>query len=344
MKRILLTGATGVLGAVLAEEVAQGAHLTCLTRRRQLDLPGVQRITGDLAAPRLGIDSRRFADLVAQTDVVVHCGALTSFGANLATVRAINVAGTNRVLDFTAQADARLVHVSTAFVARIGEFDGPGVENLRSPVSYLRSKVEAESLVLASGLEPVVVRPSVLMGHSRTGRITQFQGWHAMCEAIICERMPFLPASGDALVDSVPVDYVAHAIARLALSSTDPGEWWLTAGQDAFTLDSSIDLCLAVANEYGREPFRPRTLPREMVERLVVPAFGDGAPPALRRQMLEGLELMRLFGSDHRFPSRWPSEHSGRAATHDELVRCFEASLRYLCDRQGLELPAEVAS
>lgn len=345
---VLLTGASGVLGSVIAAGLAKTSHLTCVTRRRPVRTTGVRQLAGDLTAPALGLTDHDFADLVARTDVVVHCGALTSFANNPRAAMAVNRAGTERILDFTQRAGARLVHVSTAFVARADEFcasaESAPRERIRSPRSYLQSKVAAEEAVMASGVRTALVRPSVLMGDSATGYIQQFQGWHQMCQGIITGGLPFLPAGGASLVDCVPVDFVARAVVELALNEA-VGEWWLTGGPHAFSLDACIDLCLEVAAERGLAPHRPRTLPRDMVERLVLPAFGQTAPPALRRQMAEGLELMRLFGSGHRFPSHWPTGagFSTSPATQRELIGCFKASLHHLCDVLGLRGEIEVA-
>ena len=341
--RILLTGATGALGAVVATELAAAAELTCLTRRRRPSLAGVQEVRGDLAAPHLGLDARAYAHLTDQTDVVVHCGAMTSFTDDGHRAQSVNVDGTQRVLDLVVAAGARLVHVSTAFVARTEEFVGPQRGGLRSPVSYLRSKVQAESMVLGSGLDPVVVRPSIVIGDSLTGRIDQFQGWHTMCEAIMTGRTPFLPADGSALVDCVPVDFVARAIARLALDPAAGGTWWLTAGNDALTLAESIELCLDEATDRGLDTPRPRTLRREMVERLVLPAFCEDVPAPLRRQLVAGIELIRLFGSEHRFPSHWPTGQLAPPPSRAELVRCFRQSLRHLCEQRDIGAQARVA-
>src|SRR3954454_15872226 len=111
---ILLTGGTGVLGAVIAEELAPVADLTCLTRRRSLDRAGVRQLPGDLVAADMGLDARSWRELRAATDVVVHCGAFTNFSSRPEAARKVNVEGTNRVLDLVAGAGARLVHVSTA--------------------------------------------------------------------------------------------------------------------------------------------------------------------------------------------------------------------------------------
>lgn len=340
--RILLTGGSGVLGAVVAHELAPRSDLTCLTRRRRLDRVDVRQVKGDLTVPGMGLAARELRDLVAQTDVVVHCGAMTSFDTDAAASRGVNVDGTKRVLDLAERAGARLVHVSTAFIARVDEFADDGPTDLRSPLSYLRSKVEAESLVLGSGLDPLVIRPSVLMGDSRSGVIQKFQGWHTMSGAVITGRTPFLPAGGDTLVDLVPVDDVARVIAGLVLAGAEPGAWWLTAGDQACSLQRSLEICLQIAAEHGLAPAPPRLLPREMVERLVMPAFAAGAPPQLRRQMLEGIELMRLFGSEHRFPSRWPAGLARRASTTAELEDCARVSLRYWCEKQGLGIDQDV--
>lgn len=339
---ILLTGGTGVLGAVLADELAPLTDLTCLTRQRPLGLPGVRQVTGDLAALGMGLDARVLDDLIASTDVVVHCGAMTVFGSDREAAHQVNVDGTNRVLDLAARAGARLVHVSSAFVARIGEFADAAGTGVRTPLSYLSTKLAAESLVAGSGLDADIVRPSVLIGDSRTGAFGQFQGWHAMCGAVITGRTPFLPADGDVLVDCVPVDHAAQAIADLVLRGAGRGSWWLTAGEHATTLDQSLDISVEVAAERGLAPQRPRLLPREMVERLVLPAFGDGAPPKLRRQMEEGVELMRLH-TEHRFPSSWPDAHLRPPASNAESQDHVRTSLRYWCDRQGLGVGTCVA-
>jgi nucleoside-diphosphate-sugar epimerase len=343
MTRIVMTGASGVLGAVVAAELVGRSELTCLTRRRRSGLGDIREVVGDLTQPRLGLDARGYASLASGTDVIVHSAALTSFGRNGEAARAVNVEGTKRVVELAIRANARLVHISTAFVARSDEFAGPQPSGMRSPVGYLRSKIEAEAIVIASGLQWTIVRPSILIGDSRTGIIGKFQGWHKMCEAIVFGQAPFLPAAGSCSIDCIPVDFAGRAVADLALTGGAAGEWWLTAGEDSFTVDQSIDLCLAEAAERGLTPPRPRTLPREMVERLVLPAFGEQVPSQLRRQLLEGVELMRLFGSEHVFPRRWPTGRGVACPSRSQLVHCFQRSLRHLGEQSIIEPDGQVA-
>lgn len=351
---ILLTGASGVLGSVIAAELAPIAELTCLTRRRPVALTGTRSVAGDLGLPLLGLTPTAHGELARKVDVVLHCGARTAFSTDGDASDQVNRDGTARVLDLAAAAGAAVVHVSTAFVDRAAEFSHdpaavpPAAPRVRSPEFYLRSKIAAEQAVVTSGLPYAIVRPSVLIGDSVTGAITQFQGWHQMCAGIISGQLPFLPADGAALADCVPVDVAARAVTALTLALAERrlengSAWWLTAGPAALSITATIDACLEIAADRGLSPDRPRTLPREMVERLVLPAFGQSAPPRLLRQMLEGMELMRLFGSEHCFPRRWPTELGLDGPDRAGLTAAAFTSLDFLADGLDLGRRMEVA-
>ncbi len=75
---ILLTGATGVVGTALRERLAPRSY-TALTHRTPL--PGVDTITGDITAPRFGLDEAAYHRLVAGTRCVLHCAANTALKA-----------------------------------------------------------------------------------------------------------------------------------------------------------------------------------------------------------------------------------------------------------------------
>ncbi len=351
---ILLTGASGVLGSVIAAELAPVADLTCLTRRRPVALTSARSVAGDLGLPLLGLTPTAHGELARRVDIVLHCGARTAFSTDGDASDQVNRDGTARILDLAAAAGAAVVHVSTAFVDRAAEFTPgpaevrPEALRVRSPEFYLRSKIAAEQAVVSSGLPYAIVRPSVLIGDSVTGAITQFQGWHQMCAGIISGQLPFLPADGAALADFVPVDRAARAVTALTLALAEGrlengSAWWLTAGPAALSITATIDACLEIAADRGLSPDRPRTLPREMVERLVLPAFGQSAPPRLLRQMLEGMELMRLFGSEHCFPRRWPTELGLDGPDRAGLTAAAYTSLDFLADGLDLGRRVEVA-
>ena len=192
---VLLTGATGYLGTLVA------AVLLGRERRRVVALVRKERQVADLAARiRLELDEDgplrdeaelfgrlttlvlppmdRLAELVPELERVgvteiVHCaGSLDYF--NRAELELTNIQLTDRVLDLARRLRiARFIFISTAYSS--GYVDGPVAERLhadpaKDPTEYARTKREAERLVAASGVPYLIIRPSVVIGHSRTGR------------------------------------------------------------------------------------------------------------------------------------------------------------------------------
>jgi long-chain acyl-CoA synthetase len=246
---VLLTGATGFVGGEVLARLA-GEDVLALTRR---PVPGLRTVAGDLTAPGLGAPPGAF-DGVTE---IVHCAASVSWDLSLADARAINVEGTRRVLELAAALPGlrRHVHVSTAYVAgrfegRFGEDDLWRGQAFRN--TYEQSKAEAEQLVHDAGLPSVVVRPSIVMGDSVTGFTPVFNVLYWPLRAYARGLLPAIPASSDARVDIVPVDYVADAIVE-ALRSDVGGVLNLVAADDAPTVERLAGLAAAAL---GRE--RPR--------------------------------------------------------------------------------------
>ncbi len=275
---VLLTGATGFVGMeVLARLLEQGerevmalvrAEDRTTARARVHDVLArlgaeehagrVYAIAGDVARPGLGLTRAERDAVAARTGAVVHCAASVSFALGLEQSRAINVQGTRRMLDLAARAPAleRFVHVSTAYVA--GTHEGPfGEDDLEMGQgfrnAYERSKHEAERLVRARRDLPVsVVRPSIVVGDSRTGWTSAFNVVYFPLHAFARGLATALPADPDAVVDLVPVDYVADGI-LVSLESAEPGSIALVAGDRAVRVS---ELAAMAARYFDRPPPR----------------------------------------------------------------------------------------
>ena len=204
---VLLTGATGFLGAFLLDDLLDqtAARVICLTRaatdaaagdriRNNLQQYGVDLgsrsgrlvpLAGDLSRPRFGLAADRWERLAADADAVVHNGAQVHFLHPYPTFRAANVAGTAEVLRLATTSHLKAVH----FVSSLAVFAGAGrgqipAEDDResSPAmlenGYSQSKWAAEQLVwqaLSRGVPGTVVRPGRVGWHSRTGaRLRRF--------------------------------------------------------------------------------------------------------------------------------------------------------------------------
>ncbi|MEU4580080.1 amino acid adenylation domain-containing protein [Nonomuraea sp. NPDC023979] len=249
---ILMTGATGFLGAhLLAELLARtDAEIVCLVRaadedrarQRVLDNlrahgldapPGrVRGLPGDLGAPRFGLDRDRFAELAGQVGVICHNGGQVNFYESFPRMRPVNVGGTVEALRLAGLGGARLHFVSTLgvflglahrdrVVTEASAPDDPaGLET-----GYDQSKWVADRLVRRArdaGLTAVVHRPARVGGHSVTGRgnaADYFSRLLATCVRL--GLVPDLPVEEDLS----PVDHVAAGIAHLIADPATAGDF-----------------------------------------------------------------------------------------------------------------------
>lgn len=279
---VLLTGASGVLGTAVLK-VLDGYDVVSAVYRR-LPTGSGRVVQVDLTSPRLGLDPAAYRRLCAEIDVVVHSAAIVNFTAEQEEVDRLNIEGLGRVVEFAADADALLVHVSTAFVVRHVDQGGDlgGVFESKPsarPDEYVTSKLSGEHIVRDSGLEAVIVRPSVIVGDSRTGEIRQAQGVHSLAEATIRGKIPFIPAVEGAHVDVVPNDYVALGIRAVLDSGLRDGDYWLSAGEHALSIERFVELVQEVGAETGIDVPDIRIVEPSIVNRLVRPAFEDVLSP-----------------------------------------------------------------
>ena len=125
---------------------------------------------------------------------------------------------------------------------------------------YEESKCRAEFEVRRRSLElPVTVfRPSIVVGHSRTGRVSSFNSLYSPLRRIADGAIRRIPAAADACLDLIPVDRVAAAIARLTKSSRAIGEvYHLCAGPGRrVSMGRLMGETVRVAGRVGGAPLR----------------------------------------------------------------------------------------
>src|SRR5687768_12485046 len=273
---ILLTGATGLVGSALLPRLAQqypDAHFTVLVRSPQRwralaptlgdAATRVTALRADLRAPRLGMTTAERAS-IGDLDLVVHCGADVSFSRALPDSRAVNTAGTRRMITLGEETDAKcFAYVSTAFVAgrRTGVIGDALIQPRDGWVNaYEQSKFEAEALVRASTLPWVVFRPGIIVCDDLSGRVTQYNSVHRALHLCYTGLASMLSGAEDTLVDVVPADYVASAIAQIATRAAVGQAYHLCAGAQAIRLGDLLDRCFAYWSR--NDAWRRRSIPR----------------------------------------------------------------------------------
>ena len=333
-RSLLLTGATGFLGmeilaryvertdrpiyALVRADSEQAAQRRVeSTLRSVLGRAGagngqVIAVPGDIQRPGLGLDPSRREMLAERVDTVIHAAASVSFSLPLSESRAINVAGTQRVLEFAALCRdrgglERFSYISTAYVAgtHTGQFSEDQLDvgqDFRN--SYERSKFEAEKLVRARDAElPIqVLRPSIVVGERSSGWTASFNVLYSPLKAFARGALPAIPARRSAPVDVVPVDYVADAIFELSnRPAGDDGTYHLVAGPRATTVGRLIELS---AQRLGRS--QPIVLPPGVYSRMIHPLLVHTSKQKTRR----ALEQSTVFFPYFAMRVRYGDEHA----------------------------------
>ncbi len=252
-RAVLLTGATGFLGAHLLRDLCVHTRATiyCLVRAddaeegRQrlqanfaryfshaLDPERVRPLLGDMALPRLGLDPRAYAALAQDADMIVHNGALLHHLAPYAQLKAANVDSTVGLLRLATTGKPKWLHYVSTLVAAVDrDSDGRLVEKFPQahPAElaggYAQSKWVSEKLLAAAagrGIGVTVFRPGFISGRSDTG------AWPAENDHLLrvvkgCLQMGCAPES-ELMPNMAPVDFVSAAIVRIALSKTPIGD------------------------------------------------------------------------------------------------------------------------
>nr|UZH23223.1 MxcG [myxobacterium MSr12020] len=335
LRQVLLTGATGFVGAHLLHALVTrtSARVVCLVRaadekqaadrlRAALEkqrLPAayledrVVAMPADLALPRLGLQAERWSRLATECDAIYHDAAIVSLVRDYRSMRAVNVLGTREVLRLAAAERPKPVHhVSTLAVApsiahspEVPESFVSAHEELGD--GYKQSKWIAERLVQQAGergLPVAVYRLGRVVGAPETGIVNeQDLVFRVLLAGIPAGVLPDLDVSET----WTPVDYVGRAIVELSLGRPAPGT--------VYNLAPAPEVRL-------REVFRWVREYGYAVETLAVPAFrarlGSGAGAA------EGATLA-FFDLQAEAPEQPQSFGLGRVCC-DNVIRGLSSS------------------
>ena len=172
--RVLVTGASGDFGRDVARRLlARGADVVAFARRPPKD-PRVEPVAGDIK------DLHSLTKAMQGADVVVHFAWALEPLPTEEENRAVNIGGTQNVLDAMARTGCERLIFSSSVMAYGSHADNPDFLKEDDPlrptprIYYAAQKAEVESMIAEAGVAATISRPAIALGHdtvSYAGRL-----------------------------------------------------------------------------------------------------------------------------------------------------------------------------
>lgn len=315
MRSFLITGVTGFLGThlmrrLLVDEGYKDYGFVVLARdsngrsaRQRIekvlmgyDLGRVEVVVGDIEKKNLGIGEEKIEELREGVCRVYHLAGNIdmSWGARERVWRA-NVDGTRNVLNFASGVKnlELVLDTSTAYVAGTErgvayEDELYGRSGFNNP--YEQSKFEGERIAreyIRDGFPVIVVRPSIVVGDSKTGEISGFDMVYGPWRAAKVAKDIFVRKNGENMnkdgrievpvrmqgrdssrMNIIPVDYVVDMMARLAQNKENIGKIFHLTNPAYTTLGFLRDAICDYLGIIGLRAVDKLTLGEELAEKL----------------------------------------------------------------------------
>lgn len=247
---ILVTGATGFLGAELVKQLTDQNILVRAIRRSSSKIPALLQnntlVTWHIADIN---EPENLADAFEGITKVYHCAATVSFDPkDKAKLLKINIEGTANIVNLCLENNVRLLHVSS--IAALGY---PKKDELISEKhfwdydpkahNYAISKYQGEMEVwrgIAEGLDAVIVNPAVIIGKN-----AGFNGSGAIFK-LVKDGLKFYTNGATGVVD---VEDVAKCMILLMESNISEERYTLSADNLHYR-----DFFAEIAKGFGVKP------------------------------------------------------------------------------------------
>lgn len=227
---IFITGASGFVGSHLIEALSEDESIDkifALYRHKEqiAFLPKVIPVIGDL-------DTLPQLEQYQSVDIFIHLAGYFKNESKKLCER-INLQGTKNAIKFCKDNDIKnFLFYSTINV------------DLKTKGCYATSKLAAEQEVKNSGLEYMILRPSLIYdkNHGSVGTIMSF-----------VKKLPFVPVLGNGKAKEQPIhinELIELTIAMI--KDFKPGNTLYAAGKDAMTFREMIATIARTMNKKGR--------------------------------------------------------------------------------------------
>lgn len=278
--RVLLTGATGFLGAYVLKELLlrETSEIVCIIRAEGPDVAikrirnnlkkyglledesALQRrikvVLGDLSKPRFGLTQEEFDGLAACVDAVYHLAAEVNHLLDYQSLRGGNVLSTKHILEFVGAADHRIeVHYASSIAifsnfkvsgsAKVTELDAPS-EHPDVTSGYVQTKWVSEHLFIGArerGCPVTIYRFGLITGDVRAGTSNPADFlWRSVKVMLDMRKAP----DSNSLLYITPVDFAARAMVSLSLTNDAENQTYHVIGDTSTGLSDVLDVAKTV--------------------------------------------------------------------------------------------------
>ncbi|WP_425320527.1 thioester reductase domain-containing protein [Pantoea coffeiphila] len=367
--RVLLTGATGFMGAYCLRDLLNEKHVRqvfCVVRasdnqaalRRIKDnltqyglwqasfSDRIIALAGDISRPQAGLDNVIWQRLSEECDVIFHTAAHISFIEPYLNHREANVTGAITLLRLAVENKAKPLHYVSTIAAmgpagllfpveRFYEQDDlmPYLEGLKYTLGYLQSKWVVERLMRQAkerGVPLAVYRPGFMMTDSLSGAGNPEDFmWRMIKGCISTGASPLLPGDRKELI---PVDYASAAMIRLASDNKRLGRvYHLLPPGDDYSI--SLNAFFQLFNECG---YALTPMPyKQWLKRLYDDPQLDANPlmpllPMLSEVVYQDLTVWEVFRNIPRYDTTQTQSALAEAAGPDYTPTSALMLKRYL--------------
>lgn len=186
------------------------------------DRERVELLRGDVTAMDFGLSGASYLDLAARVTMIHHCMCASQNGVSRDSERRQFVSSTGEVLELAMARGSkvqRVVHWSSARLfkpqnGRVTESESSCSNGSRSRDDDARFRAELLVHDYMKRVPVTILRPSIIVGDSRTGEMDRSEPIYALLQLIVNSpqelRIP-IPGSGEQPCHLVPLDYVVEA-------------------------------------------------------------------------------------------------------------------------------------
>lgn len=258
--KILITGADGDLGKVLVSSLKKKYSIYEMVFKPRNE----NQVYGDL------LDFTSLNRVVKDIDLVIHCAALQK--GKKRKIWETNALGTANLVSACLKNNIKgMIFISSY--------------DIKFPGVYGQSKLKAEEIIKESGLNYLILRPTVIYGKDFTKNIGKLIN--------IEKRYPFVPVcgKGDNLYQPVYAGDLTKIIDK-SLERKLKNKTYFVGGSEIISMEEMADL---ISRELNKRIFKVR-FPKNLFELLTGAKVTDKTVPAKDLRKLESDFGIRLTG------------------------------------------------